>query len=311
MQTPNLVALGLPNIFFDLTQDPARGPFGSLSKEPDTPLTLVFYTRTNLTLCEISTHYVESAVQCSKESSTSDLSCAVTKMRYIPSIGDQGIGKLTALEFGRSYMMLAHIPYTGASSHPFEPSFLEKWLKNPPSMFQTSYSSENWWYEDIDRDVFSSRLSTVLNTFVRASLRSTINVGGDGPSSLRTNDPSWANITGTWIAPTAQVYHLRRSWFLLYFIPTIILTVCGLVNIVLRSWIRVPDFLGSVSALTRDSVFIGVPTPGSMLDGADRARLLKDKWVMVQDVEPEKEVGRIALSDRETLVGLRWERRYV
>ncbi|OMP86674.1 hypothetical protein BK809_0003846 [Diplodia seriata] len=124
------------------------------------------------------------------------------------------------------------------------------------------------------------------------------------------NKPGWANTTGNFTAFTADYYELQKPWFTLYMASTLVLTLCGLVNVVLRTMIRAPDFLGSISALTRDSPFVDAPPGGSTMDGTDRARLLKDKWVRIQDVKPDEEVGRIAFSDGKGPGGLRIGRRY-
>lgn len=86
--------------------------------------------------------------------------------------------------------------------------------------------------------------------------------------------------------------------------------MCAIGNLVLRRS-NLPDIISGVSALTRDSPFFSMPTLASTLDGSDRARFLKDRLVMIQDVCPEEEVGRIALSDTKTLVRLQKPRMYI
>jgi hypothetical protein len=66
----------------------------------------------------------------------------------------------------------------------------------------------------------------------------------------------------------------------------------------------------TASALTGDSVFIQQPTSASTMDGSERARLLRDTWVMIQDVRPDEKVGRIALSDAEGAVSLLKDRQF-
>lgn len=142
-----------------------------------------------------------------------------------------------------------------------------------------SYGSN--WAAAISPPVFASRLSMVLNTYLKATLDLSITVGADG-TSLHDIDANWANTTGTWTEFTEPIYQISKSWFALYFISAIVLTACALANIVLRFLTHVPDIFGSISALTRDSTFIDVPTPASGMDGLERARLLKDKWVMIR-----------------------------
>lgn len=73
--------------------------------------------------------------------------------------------------------------------------------------------------------------------------------------------------------------------------------VCVLVTIVLRTRIHAPDFLGSISALVRDSPYINKPEGGSVLDGTLLANLLGNNRVRIGDVRSEEEVGKIAFAE--------------
>ncbi|KAK8168858.1 hypothetical protein BKA80DRAFT_308518 [Phyllosticta citrichinensis] len=97
----------------------------------------------------------------------------------------------------------------------------------------------------------------------------------------------------------------------LYVVATAVLTLCALVAVVLQSRIRAPDILGSMSTLTRDSPYVTAPPGGSGLEGSERARLLKNMWVRIQDIRPGEEVGKIAFSDDQELgAKLEWKRLY-
>jgi hypothetical protein len=312
--------LGNPNIWLNVVADPGRFPSESTillyngsrnaSDEPNRALTLAFYTRSyNLTLCDVRTEYVDCEVVCSRAVANGDLACSVNKIRHTPTM--KGRGNFTLLDLARNIKILKQIPYTMASLHPShgEPSILEQWLKDPPTAFELKYDRNAYWYEDIPLPLFSNRLAMVLNSYLRASLNMTITVGSDG-TSAQGRDVDWARTTGTWTQFTSPVYRVNKSWFALYFIAVVVLILSALVNIILRSLIHVPDFLGSISALTRDSQFFSVPMPSSGMDGTERARLLQDKWVMIQDVRPDEAVGRIAFSDAVAGVGLRLDRMY-
>jgi len=313
--------LGIPNIYLDVVSDRDRftimptlsTPSKSITpggyEEPFKRLTMAFYTRNyNLTLCEVGTEYVDARVQCSRATVQGDMACFVREMRRTPEMKDKG--NLTALDINRTYTVLKHIPYTMASLHPFGPSILEKWLQNPSRAFQRNYDMDTVRYENISLPVFSNRLAMVLNTYLKATLNMTVTVGSDG-TSLDHMDRFWANATGTWTEFTDPIYYISKPWFALYFISAIVLLLCALGNAILRCLIHVPDIFGSISALTRDSLFVDVPTPASGMDGTERARLLQDEWVMIQDVRPDDAVGRIAFSDAASNVGVRMDRRYV
>ena len=317
--TADLVAMGttgIANIWLDVVNDSSRFPITpgvplwptGGGDEPFKKLSMAFYTRNyNLTLCEVGTEYVDARVQCSRATVQGDMACSVREMRRTPELKDKG--NLTALDIGRTNYVLKHIPYTIASLHPSEPSILEKWLHNPSRAFWPNYSMDTVRYENISLPVFSNRLAMVLNTYLKATFNMTITVGSDG-TSIDHVDANWANTTGTWTEFTDSVYYISKPWFALYFISAIVLLLCALANTILRCLIHVPDIFGSISALTRNSVFVDVPTPASDMDGTERARLLQDKWVMIQDVRPDEAVGRIAFSDAASNVGVRMDRRY-
>jgi hypothetical protein len=307
--------LGLPNIQLDVMSDVQRLYMPGLpitnNTWPRASMKLVFRVRSNLTICDVRTEYVESGIECSRDSQYGELACHATKVRRITLAPELKMYEnLTALDIGRNMVVIKYIPYTLASNHPAEPSFLEQWLKNPLTSFVHSYSMDQMWYEDVPLDMFSNRLSTVLNTYLRATLNTSNIFGSDG-TSIESRDETWSNTTGMWTEFTAPVYQINRVWFLLYIISATMLSLAALMNIVTRILTHVPDFLASVSALTRDSTFIQLPTPASTMDGSERARLLRDTWVMIQDVRPDEKVGRIALSDAEGAVSLLKDRQYM
>lgn len=278
---------------------------------PMSRMKLVFSTALNLTICDISTEYIEAGIQCARVSQQGDVACHATKIRRVTLAPEfKKFENLTALDIGGNRDVVAYIPDTLPSNHPFESSFLERWLRDPATSFDQPYYQDQTWYRDVPMNVFSNRLSMVLNTFLQATLNTSCIFGSDC-TSLEGRDETWSNTTGTWTEFTAPVYQLHKVWFLLYIISAAVLTVSALVNILLRIWTHSPDFLGSVSALTRDSAFIQTLTPASTLDGSDRTRLLRDTWVMIQDVQPDDKVGRIALSDVGEAVALRKDRQYL
>lgn len=324
-------APGLPNIFLDILNDTERSlcQWTSSYAEQNFKKILVFGTgrRTasgNITLCEITTSYVDSKIDCKRPSDGGDLSCAAKAVRHTK---DRPLaGNMTAFHMGLTWEILNEIPFVFANSHTGTPEsgMLERFLKDPPSAFisddRISSTWEDgkspwddwrnlpWYYGNLPLDVFSTRLSMLINTFLRASLDMPSLVGMN--SMALDNDTNWINTTATWEEFTADTYVIKKSWFTLYMASSLVMTLCALVNIVLRAMTQTPDFLGSVSALTRDTPFVDAPAGGSFMDGTERARLLKDKWVRIQDVKPDEDVGRIAFSDAKGPGRLRTDRQY-
>jgi hypothetical protein len=307
---------GQPNLNVDMITDTQR-PARAVISDIEVPTKLwpklrlaIWIKNENLTVCEVGTDYVDAQVQCSRGTSGADLACFVEKMRRTPNTRNQA--NVTALDVGANMQLLRHVPYTLASRYSSVVGVMEKWLRDPPTTFQNQYPSNGngeSWYGDLPLKVFGDRFAVALNTHLRASLNMTNIVGSDGLSRKGPED-DWGQTTGTWVEFTAPVYRLNTPWFVLYLFSAIVLTACAFANIVLRTLIHVPDFISSISALTRDSPFVDVPTPGSTLDGTDRSRYLWNKRVIIQDVQPGDKIGRIAFTDAPELAPLQKERRY-
>lgn len=264
----------------------------------------------NMTLCDIKTSYVDVDVSCSRGSAYGELACASQRMRHSPNLPVSS--NKSALDYGGEGFRLAiarEFPSLLPATHPQTLTTLERYLQDPPTLFNRYFDLS---YDHLDIHVFQARLALLFNTFWRISLDQGIIVGSDGVSLNRSGLSAWGRTQGMWSRPTQPYYQVQSAWIGLYFVGSTVMMLCALCNVLLRTRIRVPDFIGSVSGLTRDSPFITLPSAGSLLDGTDYIRLLKGKWVRIQDVQPDSIVGRIAISDEQSLPGsdLRWGRRY-
>jgi hypothetical protein len=56
-----------------------------------------------------------------------------------------------------------------------------------------------------------------------------------------------------------------------------------------------PDILGFASSVARHSKYVKLPPTDGTMSGAEKARLLGDARVMIQDVRPNSDVGKIVL----------------
>lgn len=274
-----------------------------------------YSTSLNMTLCEASASFVETDVKCVRTSQGGSLSCAAARVRQSPGLP---ASNWTALNGGGgAYIpnVLDMIPDTLSSSHVGEPSGLELYLRDPPTSFKDNYDLQN--FGELPMDVFQARLALVFNTFYHASLNQTNFFGADGVGLYDVAsymETQYGNATGTWTELTPSKYEVQPVWLILYLVATAVLAICAVATIYLSALIRAPDLFGGVSSLTRNSTYVtGIPDGGSALSGTERARLLQDVWVRIQDVKPDDEMGRIAFSDQEELKArgaLRWERKY-
>ncbi|KAF6785188.1 hypothetical protein CSOJ01_15636 [Colletotrichum sojae] len=170
-------------------------------------------------------------------------------------------------------------------------SATENYIADDDNVF-ADQSWQNW--TEFDTKVFSRRVTTAFNTVWHAGLdwynvtKSSLAVPED-PSKL------WTNKTEARITRTEDAYYVNRFWMVVLMLTTTILQVLAVGGLVLRYLIRGPDILGYASSLTRDNQFASV-LGGSYLDGAERARSLRNVRVQLADVKPEESCGYIALN---------------
>lgn len=310
-----------PNIGMFLLRDevtafPRNLPETDITKKQ----TLVFATRTtssdtiNMTMCELGTRYVDTHFECTRASFQGTRECRATKMKH--SEGWPVSGNATFFTQALVSWVPWNIPLVLANYHVNTPGGLDTLLQDPLFTGALSLLRASYWDLNVPMSLFEARLSVILNTFSMAVSNPDYISGINGSTTsgnttLRDDAGEWASGNGTWTEFTDQVYVVNWAWFALYVCAVLVMAACGVANIALHLLIRSPDFLTSVSALTRDSPFITVPPGGSALDGLDRTRLIKNKRISIRDVQPDEAVGRIALSDATGVGMVDWTRKYV
>jgi hypothetical protein len=92
------------------------------------------------------------------------------------------------------------------------------------------------------------------------------------------------------------VFKLDWRWVSVLLASVIVLLIIGIASIVLESFLIAPDVLGYASSLARNNRYLHLPkTAAKPMSGPERARTLGGVSVMIQDVKPDKSVGKIAL----------------
>ncbi|KAF2003835.1 hypothetical protein P154DRAFT_543619 [Amniculicola lignicola CBS 123094] len=187
----------------------------------------------------------------------------------------------------------------------------------------------------ISPELFSKRLSLLVNTFYQLSLQPqgyfgslTTNLSAYGPDTLPVTDlnkhlpsnlsatthsfldwwgtfldgvyhsdaPFIAATTTATVTRTEEVFQYSLPWLLLLFISSGILLAIGSVGLVLKRKTLGPELFGFVAGMTYENPYVKIPGGGSMLDAMERARLLRDVEVCIADVRGDQDVGHIALA---------------
>jgi hypothetical protein len=274
-------------------------------------------TYTGIRFCNVSTSYVDVGVQCTRLDDNSDLECQATKIR-----------RSKVREFSSKHSDLTQWQVAGGISFEMPsitatytssiPSLLERYIRNPPTAFKLGDDPIKYmfgaWYKDLSQRDFEARLATALNTFTMVAYNYTVLIGSDG-TGLSQRDDMWQDFEATWTEYTEPVYTLHIAWFSISITSTLILLACTAANAVIRHLIIAPDFLCSVDGLIRDSPYVKIDNDSSNVSSGvsslDRIKFTKGIQVQIQDVQPDGNAGKIALTSDVRSSRLDWERVYI
>ncbi|UPK91683.1 hypothetical protein LCI18_002618 [Fusarium solani-melongenae] len=263
-------------------------------------------------ICDISTSYVDIEVACTRFNPLDELSCRPARVRNSP--GFPIAGNLTAVSSLPTMTgIIWELPFVTATENSGGFSMLETYLLDPTFIFRRMSPDKPGTraacFSNVSLDVFGVRMATTLNTAIMAMYNSSVLTGGDG-ISLEGRSAMWHNSTATWTEFVESRYIMHKAWFSISLASTLVLFCLSLVNVVIRCIIKAPDFLEGVAGLTRDSQYIRVPQEGSGMSGSDRLQRIKGTKVRICDVNPDSDVGRIALTTDVDSPKLDWRRTY-
>lgn len=188
----------------------------------------------------------------------------------------------------------------------------------------------------LSTDVFAKRLSLLLNTYYQLTIAPNAYLGNLPqnnysafgldtipatdvdvylPSNLTTKNTTfvdWYNpfqvetyssgiyfigaTTNSTISTTHAIFVCNFAWLGLLFAAAGTIFITGVASLVLKWKTLGPEMFGFVTSMTYENRFVKVPDGGSMLNGMERARLLKDVEFRVGDVRGDEEVGHIAFA---------------
>ncbi|KAF1958904.1 hypothetical protein CC80DRAFT_21927 [Byssothecium circinans] len=293
---------------------------------------LSFYSL-NVATCLLSQHHVEAMIRCNGNQ------CIATKVRE--SHSDHRPAALTGFEnsqvmgnFAKQFPSAANIAYgssptehllVNSSSSPF----IQRVGGSVPQKVMFADVST------IPTDLFSRRLSLLLNTYYQISMQPNGYWGGLSgnltaygpdttpateinvylPSGLSATENSFydwysafeqitQNITSPFIGATTtanvtssqQIFNCEFPWLALLLTSSTIIFIIGTVALVLKRGTLGPELFGFVTSMSYENPYVQIPDGGSTLDAMERAKLLKDVEVCVGDVHGEKDVGHIAFA---------------
>ena len=232
------------------------------------------------TTCNFTPSHVESEVDC-----TNDY-CWVNRMR--PDLGPGLPTSQTPLAKSLLNMLQYFIHSGSPLLSPDQPSPKEYYLAD--SSNANSFSG-NLDLSTVPADEFTQRLSLLFNTYWQASI---VPCDYTGKVIRTTTDPLLEqNAT---ITISINVYRADWAWLAVLLVSSTILLVAAVAGAIWNSRLIVgPEFFGVTSSLAHRNRYMRVPSGESTIGGVARARQLRDMRVMLQDVAPDQQVGKMVL----------------
>jgi hypothetical protein len=113
----------------------------------------------------------------------------------------------------------------------------------------------------------------------------------------------------------AQVYLCYFPWLAVFLLSTLVMLAGAITGVVFSRMTIVPDYLGFVSSLAKESPWIRMPDAGVNMDGMDKARLVKEVKVRLGDVSQilggHSDIGRLAFARLEETTKVQKDKMYV
>jgi len=287
--------------------------------------------------CTPSQVYIESSIICERTNHTQTCKVIAQRPSRLPHYPES----VTYLSFreivlGISAMLPNLSPQ--ADNNPgqqylYDPTSANGIITGPSSNFGTTQSPLA--LKEVALAEFGNRLGQILNTFIYASMWNstayTIGASFEGivNTPLGGNAASFTsaspreiyemiqNQTAAFTVPAVlekqiRIYRVSYPWAAVFIFATsaMLFSACG--GVYFSRNTVVPDYLGYVSSLAKESQYVRMPYGGANLDGMDRARLMKDLRVRLGNVDEGRgQVGRLAFARMEETGVVRKDSFYV
>jgi len=231
--------------------------------------------------CTFSQTYVDSQVICD-----GDTLCQVSAISY--STNHSNTPTPMSNEFDQAFLNASSLNNLDNSST----TATEYWLIDPENI-SGEYEDYPNIYGNVSLADFETRLALLINTYWGIGYAPMFQTGGlplfDDESDIH------AVITPALYIETTPRFAASWGWVVVLFFCSAVLLVAGVATAIWEHQTIAPDILGFASSIVRHSKYVNFPKGDSTTTGPERARLLADVHVMMQDVRPNADVGRIVL----------------
>ncbi|PVF95172.1 hypothetical protein CPB86DRAFT_603960 [Serendipita vermifera] len=266
-------------------------PVGALTRRNVSLITFPDLREAAVHNCTITQNFLLAKVECHSGD------CSVSRIKKLTYTDDQLAALPVHLRDNRTWSNIAFELPKSTGLEYYSWSQTERYLYSP----QTSLE----YYEGgIDLRIipiaeFSKRFSTVLNAYYQATIDPwsrlepgyyTMFSNGQEHEALK------RTIATVQIQSPTKTYQRHWEWVVSALVASLVMLGVAATGIVLQRRVIIPDIYGHVSSMTRDNPYFPLPPTGCTLEGTDRAILLKDVVVRVEDVAPDREIGHLAFT---------------
>lgn len=292
---------GTGSLTMDMVPPTSTNPIGKLFFRSNCSETVA--PNGNLTyayaVCNLTQTFVDSTVSCQ------ETECSITSVLKVAgnptSMYDFVDEFLKASDVG-----LDDYPDLGGTIY----SSTELYLRDPYNVTTPPGSVDNQYCDipSVGQDEFTKRLAYLLNTFYSTGFTTDYEFGeltpnqtvqlyeADGVTMRNASLTSMTEGTTKFQDPHKPEEHVVDWVFLAIFLFCgVALLAIGVTGVLLELRTISPDILGFASSVARHSKYVKLPPTDGTMSGAEKARLLGDARVMMQDVRPNAEVGKIVL----------------
>ncbi|KAF2015078.1 hypothetical protein BU24DRAFT_482590 [Aaosphaeria arxii CBS 175.79] len=275
----------------------------------------------NTLSCEVRSAYIESDIKCNI------FTCET--IRAQPSQLDHHPLAWTLLDLRPGYWPFFLNSFIGSiRGKENEPSLIDHYIANPEfASAGTSMTGAN----SISPEEYSVRLGQLLNTyFYFLNGMSTLPLSQPNPmeefedgtyidnnqSFIPISEPASPQDNFGRNGPAIRLWETERileaevdsiaahqGWISILATISSLLILASLITPIIQTFfLHGPDVMMNISSLASNDTHLKLPVNGSHLNAAERAKLLQDVKVNFGDVEPEKEVGRLAIGSIQGVV---------
>jgi hypothetical protein len=260
--------------------------------------------------CAVTMPRVEAEVTCKDL-----LPCYVSRMRIsqrfrdpvekTPFNDEQAIGYIVA---GTALQnLLGHFLWASGAARIFQRTASEWYILTGQT--NLGGNGDGTEYASLADEQLSSRMSTLLSTLWKIAVAGqyiynhtvadVATCGTNFTVACRQGGyyPAQAEAS---VIKSIQIWRANKAWIGITVAVSIIALVFGILGLLLKRLVKIPDILGYVSTMTRDNPHFEGRGGGERLDGVERARLLRTRDVKLMVVsDNSNNAGHIALASDE------------